>query len=335
MESKWKTMAADETIFESSTCPRFDVDDPKMVDYLRDEGFVVVKSVADESGCERAKDLLWEFLEENTDMSRDNPDSWTNTEMQKVGDSTTGILVNAGFGQSDFCWHARLLPSVKKAFAKVWKTNELICSFDGGNLFRPFHRNRQTAAWKTSGNWFHVDQGRKNPGFSCVQGIVSFYDANEGTGGLCVVPKSHLMHSKLMDYAACNDNDLVPIPIHDTVLNHKRLVTCKAGDLILWDSRTIHCNTPAIKQPTMPSNEPIRAVSYVCMTPKDFANEVVLYNRRQAFLAGLGTSHWPHLFKPVSRPPWDIELCPPLARKLELDQQVTAKASKGQQDLIG
>ena len=43
--------------------------------------------------------------------------------------------------------------------------------------------------------------------------------------------------------------DFVPIPVTDPLLvqdtNQPGLVCAKAGDLILWDSRCIHCNTPA------------------------------------------------------------------------------------------
>jgi hypothetical protein len=46
------------------------------------------------------------------------------------------------------------------------------------------------------------------------------------------------------------------------------LIKCKAGDLIVWDSRCIHCNTPALvyKEKTNQS-EFLRIVTYICMSP--------------------------------------------------------------------
>lgn len=75
-----------------------------------------------------------------------------------------------------------------------------------------------------------------------------------------------------------------------------RLVSAKAGDLVLWDSRTIHANTPALEKPVnRPDDELLRAVSYVCMTPKHLANEAVLQARRNAFDKRIARGHWPHL----------------------------------------
>ena len=41
--------------------------------------------------------------------------------------------------------------------------------------------------------------------------------------------------------------DFVPVPLDDPVLaGGARLVCAQPGDLVLWDSRTVHCNTPAL-----------------------------------------------------------------------------------------
>lgn len=49
-----------------------------------------------------------------------------------------------------------------------------------------------------------------------------------------------------------------------------KLVCCSAGDLVLWDSRTVHCNSPALEPDAQQQAVPdfIRAVAYVCMTPR-------------------------------------------------------------------
>jgi ectoine hydroxylase-related dioxygenase (phytanoyl-CoA dioxygenase family) len=54
--------------------------------------------------------------------------------------------------------------------------------------------------WLTFGGWWHVDQNAKNEssrGKVCFQGQVSYYDADEFTGGLCVVAGSHKYHNEL------------------------------------------------------------------------------------------------------------------------------------------
>jgi hypothetical protein len=176
---------------------------------------------------------------------------------------------------------------------------DLIVSFDGGNLFRPHHRPG-TSGWKTRGGWWHVDQGPTKRGLCAVQGLVALTDATARTGGLCVVPGSHRHHDRLMRHTF-SDHDFVHVPeprVNPLVRNRgAKLVTALAGDLVLWDSRAIHCNTPSLADPTVAAGQPIdcmlRMVVYVCMVPRARALAEVLPQRKKAFAHGFGTSHWP------------------------------------------
>ena len=112
------------------TPPRFDVDDPRMLQHLRDQGFAVVRSVADASELAHAEALLWEFLEGRTDMLRGEPSTWTNSNFESVGDRTNGILSGNGFGHAEVCWFTRTLPKVRATFARIWGTTPraLMCA---------------------------------------------------------------------------------------------------------------------------------------------------------------------------------------------------------------
>ena len=80
------------------------------------------------------------------------------------------------------------------------------------------------------------------------------------------------------------------------------------ADLILWDSRTVHCNTPAltalanVDAAAAECAEPdggwalIRQVGYVCMTPKAMATPQILEDRCEGFVTNVSCSHWPHRF---------------------------------------
>ena len=204
---------------------------------------------------------------------------------------------------SDFCWNTRLLPKVKQAFAAIWQTDDLIVSYDAANVFRPWKWNPN---WLTNSNWWHVDQStQRGLDRVCVQGLVTYYDATADTGGLCVIPKSHNAYPEVaarlgkmprtMDYAR--------IPPQDPILqqHYGILVGAKAGDAILWDSRTIHCNTPALTAASTvigqdsreEHKEIIRLCAYVCMMPRSLASEEVLESRKLGFISRVGTSHWP------------------------------------------
>lgn len=91
------------------------------------------------------------------------------------------------------------------------------------------------------------------------------------------------------------------VPSGDSIVKapHKHvLVCCDAGSLVLWDSRSVHCNTPAIKQ-EVPNEQQdqqtpvsiIRACAYVCMTPIDWATPEVLQQRKDAYIHNMSTSH--------------------------------------------
>lgn len=88
-------------------------------------------------------------------------------------------------------------------------------------------------------------------------------------------------------------SDFVAVPEGDPLLTNfdKVLVCCRAGDLVLWDSRTAHCNSPPLETPTTGENELLRLVCYVCMTPYDWATRQVIERRIQAFIHNESTSH--------------------------------------------
>eukprot|EP00128_Syssomonas_multiformis_P001051 Colp12_sorted_trinity150504_noHs@12447 len=291
-------------IYES---PRFDVEDPKAYEYLHENGYVVFKTVAAEEQLVKARDLLWSFIESTPyGAKRGDPTTWRSN---WIGNPALGIVSGYAVGQSALQWHIRTLPSVRKAFATVWGSENLLVSFDGIGIFRPWSFDKK---WKTATGWYHVDQSPlTKPGFECVQGLVALYDGDETTGGLVVVPGSH-KHFTTID--TVRKTDFVNVPATQDIwlkLNRPRMVKCKAGDLILWDSRTIHCNMPAPVEKVKPEDESwelLRAVCYVCMTPITKADpkelDSLLACRKEAFQAGVTTTHWPHIFTPSSMEGW-------------------------------
>ena len=120
---------------------------------------------------------------------------------------------------------------------------------------------------------------------------------NQHTGGFCLIPDSHKQHDNLLQVAGEGNRNFVKVPVDFPELSRPQVLPiCRAGDMVLWDSRTIHCNTPAFERPITSSNEPLRMVGYVCMTPRSLADEATLAARIKIFERGLSTSHWPHLF---------------------------------------
>jgi hypothetical protein len=263
--------------------------------YLEEHGYVIVRNVASPEEVNRAMDLLWELLGK-TGMQRNDPATWSDDRFCKVGSIPSGILFN-GVGQSDFLWYLRLLPKVKAAFQSVFNESDLICSFDGGSVFRPWHAPDATPECKTrGGGWFHVDQGRALKGRCAVQGLVTLTDASAETGGFCVIPDSQKHHDRLIESSRLHsDVNFVHVSPDFDVLTHPQILPlCRAGDLVLWDSRTIHCNTPSLApRPACPTDRLLRAAGYICMVPTAWASPEVLGIRRDVFEFGETRNHWP------------------------------------------
>jgi hypothetical protein len=135
------------------------------------------------------------------------------------------------------------------------------------------------------------------------------YDVNETTGGFACIPGSHRYHEDLSAQFGRERTDPTRPPIDHVFVSlsetesHIRslpryLLTAKAGDLILFDSRVIHCNTPALvsdsPKPVLPLGELLRLVGYVCMQPRSRLPVVgsAVKNKKLALLCQIPTSHW-------------------------------------------
>eukprot|EP01032_Pedospumella_encystans_P007859 gene7859-9371_t len=251
------TMSEDVVVIANEPM-RFDLTDPEqataMLAYLDEHGYAVVANVGDEGHIAQGISSFWDFWEtaqRRGPIKRDDLSTWK----YWMANVANGILGGySGSNHNDFSWNARTLPLVKTAFSKIWDDEEdLIVSYDACGAFRPFTQNK---GWLTNGGWWHVDQnhqcGAHRQGKVTVQGLVNYYDATAETGGLCVIPGSHKHHAEVCARApsARMKIDYVSVPRNDPILTSQQaiLVCAKAGDLILWDSRTVHCNTPALAE---------------------------------------------------------------------------------------
>jgi len=325
--------------------PRFPVAEKELwLRHLADEGFAVVADVADEAQVRIAYSLLWDFIE-TTDgsgaISRSDVSTWHDADKAGHGwpaGKADGIIHGRGIGQSQALWFLRGLRSVKRVFADLWGTEHLVTSFDGAGVFRPYGHNPGWKIQKTDQGWCHVDQAHKKRGLHCIQGLLTLKDATEHTGGLVVVPGTHRFFGSdiLRRYEASRDGwNFISLRANDPVLTEggggPRLVCAKAGDLLLWDSRTVHCNTlPLSEDPALLlGTDLIRAVCYICMTPAAWCSQEVVSKRGGAFNLGATTSHWPHEYFVSTTHPRQADfqltgdqlrlVCPQLASDWEKD----------------
>eukprot|EP01084_Bolivina_argentea_P159623 277982_1 len=253
-----------EAVNPSAASYRFDALDKRAKQHLSQQGFVVIKSILNEKEIIYAKSLLWNFLRK-LGWKREKPETW-NTHLI----NPKGIIWGNGAGQCDLQWFIRTRPRVIKAFADIWSSQDIYCkqgikfdyktdiitSMDGFSVFRPWYLKNIDGAskWKTQSGWYHIDQNiARTPGIETIQGIVSLYDQDKSTGSTAFVPGSHKWVKQLLPnlniYKSARDFVMIPKKKLDGTYKKKILLCCKAGDLVLWDARTIHCNSPAIISP--------------------------------------------------------------------------------------
>ena len=92
-----------------------------------------------------------------------------------------------------------------------------------------------------------------------------------------------------MDFNIISEDDLAWVE-RDKGLVPTRTPAPK-GSLVVFDSRLLHCNVPAKVNRKTPR---WRYTLYICMTPREWADNKTLQARVDAFRNQRMTTHWPH-----------------------------------------
>ena len=279
------------TCAEKELSYSFDLDDLRWVQYLRDEGYCVVRGAASKAEVEESKTLLWRDIEAAHGAVRGAPQTWGGFWL-----NARGLL--AHLAQSTGAWCVRGLPGVKAAFERVWATRDLLVSMDSVIAWRPWQLDE---SWRPQTEGLHIDQNPfTKPNFECVQGMVPLIDVTERSGGLQVVPKSHFEDERAIFRERYHwGGDWCPLDSDDPMQARGVLLLATAGDLILWDSRTVHgglvgTGCAGDDGDRVEETELARLSVTVAMTPRERASKKVQTLRRAGFAAGESFNHCPH-----------------------------------------
>jgi ectoine hydroxylase-related dioxygenase (phytanoyl-CoA dioxygenase family) len=213
---------------------RYTIDDKAWHQHLHEYGFVVIADVLNSDEVETAKLQLWNDIERVWPGSRND--------YRKMKLPIHGLAPE--LCQSAGAWHVRGNRNVKQAFEEIWNETKLITSMDCVIFWRPWGKELNQKKPRTEG--LHLDQNPfHKPNMEVVQGMVPLKAVNSLVGGLAVVPESHrdeakaIIKEKYPEWKHCGD--WCPIPKSDVELYDKQiLLHAEPGDLILWDSRTVH-----------------------------------------------------------------------------------------------
>ncbi|KAK4048774.1 hypothetical protein OIV83_004540 [Microbotryomycetes sp. JL201] len=260
-------------------------------DDLRRDGYCVVNVLSPEKAAQY-KDRAFSWLESfGRGFDRNDPKTYgpENLPLHVRGGMYSGN--GYGFGQTQWVWDIRCEPAVRQAFAKIWGTDELVVSFDGGSLMMP-----GVPPPTEDSSWQHIDQSPHRRKFFCVQGIMNLNENGPRDGGLQVMKGSSRLMDKFFDLHGRPPVNWERVDFHPFSNADKQWfldqgcewikVDAKAGDLILWDSACMHQNEP-------PQGDRARMVTYVCMAPARLLSEEDKTRRKFAFENLMGSTHAP------------------------------------------
>ena len=271
-------------------------------------------------------DEIWNYLEEitsNFETPIDRNDEKTYKQLLELFPLHSMLIQHWSIGHAQFLWNLRQNKKVIKVFEKIWNDTDLITSFDGASIHMPPEITNR--GWYLGNDWFHTDQSYTRNNFECIQSWITAYDVEEGDATLQVLEKSHKLHGKFAKkFNITNKSDWYKLSIDELEFyeNCKKVrIECKAGSVVLWDSRMIHCGSEPKKSRKNPK---FRMIGYICMVPRSLATETTLKKRKKAFEDLRTTNHYPHKVKLFPKTPRtygkelpDIEnITPPVLTKL-------------------
>ena len=233
----------------------------------------------------------------NTNINRFDRKTWNN--LTFPGDFSTGIMPYYGMSQSDFAWYHRLKPINIKIFAYLHgvKPDELCSSMDALNIMFNYKNKKKS--------WLHRDQ---NPSLTfgninSYQGIYSRYSVEEKDAGFSFIPNSHLI-----DYDGLNaKKHYLPLGMEDSLHKHSKKLLSPENSLIIFNSKTIHCNSAGfINRPNSNDIPRLNRMGvYLSYWPKTLRTIEILEKKKQLYRDGIGTSHWGILAeKKKNKPRW-------------------------------
>lgn len=252
--------------------------------HLADQGFVVVGGFISRDDSERIVEEMKSCLQKFSSKLTDDEKSWTLAKNYP-------FMLHGGMVQyiahTKFQWELR--EKVAPVFAEVWdcKPTDLATSFDGLCYMNGNRKYRKQDPL----SFVHSDQSPKKDYLWSVQGLVSLCDNRETDGGLVLIPGSHKLHQEFFKKIGKNNESADWYKFSDEekkdpIFKDFVKVCGKAGDFMMWDSRTLHCNT-------VPTSQNIRACVYICQIPKSKVPKKTREKRESIWLAKRCSNHYP------------------------------------------
>ncbi|OJJ08889.1 hypothetical protein ASPVEDRAFT_48021 [Aspergillus versicolor CBS 583.65] len=306
---------------------------PKWLVELSTKGWTVVHETIPKVKALEYADKAYDWLESwNLGFDRNDPST---RKASNLPYHIRGGLYNAyGIGHEQFVWDLKSEPGLVEKWEQIWGTSDLLVSFDGINLSMPEKERPKTDP--VFAPWSHVDQSPFNTRFDTVQGILNLLPNGPEDGGLMILEGSSSFYSELwqrFDHKQGDGWNKSAFQFVDEEmcqwLESKGCkwtkVCAQPGDLLLWDSRTIHYGAA-------PSSTNDRFAAYVCYKPASSVSDEAKKVRIEAFNSKKNTTHDPANFRIRDRQPPSDHPSYEEAVKRPLQDPVLSKRAR---ELIG
>jgi|GEM_PF-3045840 len=276
-------MAEQDSRFVDPATYRFTLEQDGWRWFLEEHGFVVVATGMRDASSYAGE--LWSTVEKLSEGKLRRGERKTLARASNWPFMLHGGMVQY-LGHTDAQWDLR--ERCSDVFARLYQCSiwELASSFDGFCLMSGARGYKP----RDPLSFVHTDQSPRKNYFWSTQGVINLADSDASSGGLVVVPGTHRLHSGFLlgkgknpkgDWYAFSEEEK-----QDPIFSRYVKVCAQAGDLLLFDSRTFHCNT-------VPEKEVDRVVAYVCMLPKARVPRYIVSSRREALDAKRCSSHHP------------------------------------------
>ncbi|XP_064609905.1 LOW QUALITY PROTEIN: uncharacterized protein LOC135473901 [Liolophura sinensis] len=251
---------------------------------LADKGYVVVHDVLTENECDQSiaqyRDWLSQF------------------DVDEAPFHLHSLIQRYRIGHFEPSWRVRL--KAKPVFAKLWKTEKLLSSFDAVAIGEPPEKSGSDERFaRGDEKWLHLDQGKFRQGLHAYQGAVYLEETTDTDWVFRVLSGSHKHHQLFYDShpAAGNKSKQDFYKLKDPEIQWYKEKGCELtkvpvpkGGMVLWDSRLVHDSCrPELGRPNA---DRWRFVVFVSMTPAVWASERDLNMRKTAYKRLFLTTHW-------------------------------------------
>eukprot|EP00127_Corallochytrium_limacisporum_P007253 Clim_evm9s245 gene=Clim_evmTU9s245 len=288
----------------AKTIQDYQHDLPTELSHLKNKGYQVIPGVITNAEALKAREEIFEWFEGlNIGFDRKDPQTW---QFPKSPSTVAGILLRPNGSFIAPVVRIRTHANVAEQFSKVWGTDDLVVSYDRINVTPPPEIDPNDDG-SPDQPWFHTDQDKDKRGRHCVQGMIPLNDMHSHDATLHVLEGSHAYHAEFFEQFRPNhkaqDKDFHRFTDEEVEWFESRpgvrrvRVSANRGDLVLWDSRTVHCSAKAQTELRPSRKDPSdlwRFVVYVCMGPAALVTDEDRRLRRMAFETDQATSHWPY-----------------------------------------